>query len=250
MIAFQGFASPANATPREAPPATTTTFFSLAEQHEAEQVVERFSSTHPMPELAPGSSADAYDAFQGSLEVYWSSVPWESVFAQWDCRLTSEPTVRRGVAESGMPFVAVEEAHECGDPEVGAEFAGLVESRGTSHTLLSPDGEAGASPTLKCSSASGDGSACVEPVRQGPVRASGTNLRNAMSLARVRAGQSTLTSCTAGTQITVGGYGTWASGQTKSLTFSVNQNDNWSSTYQRETGLDRFANVATACELI
>ncbi|WP_308797649.1 hypothetical protein [Agromyces silvae] len=134
------FGSPTTATANEASlPTSTTKFFSLSEQHEAETIVERFSQSHTMPELLPGSSTDAYAAFQRSLEAYWSSVPWESVYAQWDCRLESKPTMRRGVAQNGMPFVVLEESHECGDPDIGAEFAGLVEPRDARGALRSAD---------------------------------------------------------------------------------------------------------------
>jgi len=83
----------------------------------------------------------------------------------------------------------------------------------------------------------------------GQIRASATFTRSGNALTFIRLGQSSLSSCVAGTQLATGSLGTGVNGASRSVTASVNQNANWSDMWQRNRG-SGCTNEGRYCELI
>lgn len=94
----------------------TETYFSQAQQSGAEAQVATFASTHPMPK-AERTSGDTFGEYQAELRSYYEQVPWTEVYAQWDCRITSEPEVSAAPnsAAGGADTTFFDVGYICGD---------------------------------------------------------------------------------------------------------------------------------------
>lgn len=118
VAALGGWVAGAPSTaPEELTPAGTSVYFSASEQAESSEIVASFTtgtSRHLLPS----------DPSTEEMAEYISEVPWEAVFAQWDCVLLSPPTA----PSDRTPLM--EFSYLCGDNAAGSpatDHAGLVE---------------------------------------------------------------------------------------------------------------------------
>lgn len=101
----------------------TSTFVSYGDQAvAAAEIADFVRRTSP-----PDPSAMDRESYTVALHRYWLSVPWDSVYAQWDCILIDPPHVTSSPDVGAA--LQLEESHMCGDNGLSSVRAGVVAPR-------------------------------------------------------------------------------------------------------------------------
>jgi hypothetical protein len=221
-----------------------------AAQVSDQSTVASFASTHAAPILPADATPAQFAAFSQSLETYWNSVPWSAVAGQWGCTVQSVDVDygADGIANSA----SVTTSGQCAGASqltkpASAQLTQAVQTiapRSQTLTLpqnadlakvyggsLASSSDLAATPdsagwTQICNFAS-PANLCLGAPETGEINAEG-DWNGPTVTASLRLGQSSLTSCTAGSLVKQSSSRSVADGGYISITASVSVDANWS----------------------
>lgn len=165
-------------SPESTTPAGTSTYFTPSQQRAASQIVAAFAAKTSQPVMPVDPSSQSIQIFNNSMVRYVATVPWESVYAQWDCRLLAKPTTSFVKDLSGKnlgPVLIMESAYMCGDNSVSSPASAGIGAVAPAVAAPTQAGVLAVAPAAidswTCGTANG-ASACIRrntPSTQNPV---------------------------------------------------------------------------------